>query len=271
LIVNSRSSRTHKPLGPLGYQSTLEALDIPGGWAERTEVVGQHTFNLLAPADPNEFLNQLDENSDHHVADPYWSAIWSTAPKLAERILRHPWSDGTSALELGCGVGLAGLAALAVGVHVTFSDYIAPAVAVALENARLNGFSPMAAGAYVDWRNPPRGQTYSLVLGSDVLYEHELHVDLITTLDHVLADDGECWIGDPMRASADDFAQLARRRGYHVVIDRNVARREQVHGEGHGEDDIGVVADREFVTGHFDPTFQLLILRRAANDTGRSA
>ena len=32
-------------------------------------------------------------------------------------------------------------------------------------------------------------------------------------------DVGQCWIGDPLRSAASDFAKLARERGYHVTID----------------------------------------------------
>ena len=224
----------HHPIG---------SLEIPGGWSERTQAVGRHRFQLLVPADPVEFLNQLDESAAPHVADPYWAAIWSAAPVLAERVARHPWPSGTAALELGCGVGLTGLAALAVGMPVTFSDYIEPAVALALENARRNGF-PSASGLMLDWRDPPVIQPFSLVLASDVLYEEQFHADLITTLDRVLAADGECWIGDPQRSAAGDFAELARQRGYDVAIDCD---------------------DRAAESATSDSGFQLLILRRRSS------
>lgn len=228
-------------LNGLGLEP-LGSLQIPGGWARRTHIVGSHSFDLLAPADPDEFLNQLEETSDAHLADPYWSAIWSAAPLLAQRVAGHSWPVGTTALELGCGVGLAGLAALASGVTVTFTDYIAVAVALAVENARQNGFSA-ATGLVLDWRDPPIMEPFPLVLASDVLYEKQLHADLLITLDQVLATDGQCWIGDPGRAAADDFANLARQRGYEVTI-------EQV-------DDSRQIAPRP-------ANFQLLILHRPA-------
>jgi len=214
-------------------------MDIPGGWAERTVQIANYTFDLVAPADPVEFLHQLDESSAAHVADPYWSAIWSAAPALAQRVARHAWSSGTRALELGCGVGLVGLAALASGVSVTFSDYIPTAVELARENARRNGFS--AAGLHLDWRDPPTINPFPLVLASDVLYETQMHADLLSTLDRVLSDDGECWIGDPLRMAATEFATLALSRGYHVTLDR---------------------ANPEGISASDQENFQMLVLRR---------
>jgi predicted nicotinamide N-methyase len=224
---------------------SLGSLKIPGGWTVRTQVIGDHSFDLLLPADPYEFLNQLDESTDPDLADPFWAAIWSAAPALAERVVGKCWPPGMSALELGCGVGLPGLGALAAGMSVTFSDYIPLAVRLALENAHRNGFSA-ATGFQLDWHKPPAVKPFPLVLASDVLYEQQLHADLLTTLDRVLAPDGECWIGDPLRSAATDFARLARQRGYHVTIDRDDT----------GRDDTGrALADNQL-------GFQLLILRR---------
>ncbi len=232
----STASPTGQGTEPLG------SLAIPGGWAERTQVIGNRSFDLLVPSDPVEFLNKLDESADAHVADPFWAAVWSAAPALAECVARKRWPPGTSALELGCGVGLSGLAALAAGISVTFSDYIPLAVSLALENARRNGFSA-ARGLQLDWNDPPTLEPFPLVLASDVLYEKKLHAVLLATIDRVLADNGECWIGDPLRSAATDFAILARQRGYHVTINCDALNR----------DPLNQRAD-----------FQLLTLRRCA-------
>ena len=78
---------------------------------------------------------------------PYWTDLWPASRMMAKAILREPWqdfpvraSDKIEALEIGCGLGLPGLAALAVGLRVIFSDYDETAVRFAADNARLNGF-----------------------------------------------------------------------------------------------------------------------------------
>src|SRR5262245_64180779 len=60
---------------------------------------------------------------------PYWADLWASARMLAKVILREPWSNYSArfgspleALEIGCGLGLGGIAALARGLRVTFSD-----------------------------------------------------------------------------------------------------------------------------------------------------
>src|SRR5262245_36471328 len=53
---------------------------------------------------------------------PYWADLWPAARMLADAILREPWTAGAHAVEIGCGLGLPGVAALAAGLRVTFSD-----------------------------------------------------------------------------------------------------------------------------------------------------
>src|SRR4051794_26660027 len=49
---------------------------------------------------------------------PYWAELWPSAIVLAERLSRER-GDSRRLLELGCGVGLGTIAALASGFDVT--------------------------------------------------------------------------------------------------------------------------------------------------------
>src|SRR6202040_2961405 len=50
---------------------------------------------------------------------PYWADLWPAARMLTKAILREKWTPGQRALEVGCGLGLPGIAALAMGLRVT--------------------------------------------------------------------------------------------------------------------------------------------------------
>ncbi|MCI0357525.1 MAG: protein N-lysine methyltransferase family protein [Planctomycetaceae bacterium] len=216
---------------------SIANLAIPGGWTEREVTVGSHTFRLLTPADPDEFLNHLAEPADTsqpHLADPYWAKLWPAATFLAEIILREAWpqagpkskvqgpmSDfglwtldfGPACLELGCG---SGLAALAAGYDVTFSDYVPQAVQLAIENAARNGF-PGAKGLVLDWRQPPDRQ-FPLIVAADVTYDRANIEPLLWTIERMLAPGGEAWLGDAGRGPAAEFLQLAQDRGWSVSL-----------------------------------------------------
>jgi predicted nicotinamide N-methyase len=181
---------------------------------QRSIDIAGRTFDLVLPAVPDAFLEALHAlpRTEHDKHDVYWSQLWQAAPATAARVLSHNWSRGTAALEFGCGIGLVGLAALAAGLDVTFSDYEPMAVQTALENARLNGFTH-PQGKVLDWCSPPP-ERYPVLLGCDVLYNQQMHEALIDFIDHTLAADGVCWIGDAGRFHAAKFLQLANSSGF---------------------------------------------------------
>jgi len=191
---------------------------IPGGWTQREVKVGDVRFRLTLPAAPDELLNQAAREPIGDEADPYWAELWPAAESLAEFVLRQSWVQDTPVLELGCGIGLVGLAALRAGLEVTFSDRQELAVATALENAARNGFLG-AHGRVIDWRAPPRDSDFPLILAADVLYNTALHQPLLSTLEALLAPKGIGYIADPGRSSAEPFVAAAFGRGFNIERD----------------------------------------------------
>ncbi|MFN9718352.1 MAG: class I SAM-dependent methyltransferase [Planctomycetota bacterium] len=175
-------------------------------------------FSLQLPADQDEMLAMAleGEASGSTDWDPYWGLLWAAAPRTAEMILRTSWKPGLRAIELGCGIGLTGIAALRAGLQVTFTDHSSAAVSMALSNVALNGF-PAARGLTFDWNEPP-AEHFEFAFASDVLYDARGHQPLLRTLDHLLDPDGEAWIGDAGRTNAPRFVELARQHHWCVEI-----------------------------------------------------
>ena len=117
---------------------------------------------------------------------------------LAKTIIREPWTPGSEALEIGCGLGLPGTVALSRGLRVTFSDYDATALRFAAENARLNGFDDFRV-LQMDWRNPPDDLRVPILLASDLVYEQRNVEPLVSLIKQVLAPDGFCLLSDQDR------------------------------------------------------------------------
>jgi predicted nicotinamide N-methyase len=113
-------------------------------------------------------------------------------------VLREPWPDGARVLEVGCGLGLPGVAALARGLRVTFSDYDATALDFAARNARLNGFDDFDT-MQLDWRRPPESLRVPVILASDLLYELRNVEPLVGLIKKVLLPDGVCLLTDQDR------------------------------------------------------------------------
>lgn len=180
-------------------------------------LVGQK-FSIQLPADQEEMLQLAleGEASGSTDWDPYWGLLWAAAPKTAEMILGKSWTPGLNAIELGCGIGLTGIAALRAGLNVTFADHSSAAVSMALENVGLNDL-PAARGLTFDWNDPPN-EKFEFAFGSDILYDARGHAPLLKTLQQILTASGQVWIGDAGRTNAPKFVDLARQQGWIVEI-----------------------------------------------------
>jgi predicted nicotinamide N-methyase len=182
-------------------ETPAEAL---GPTVQETIAVEGRTFLLSRP-------DAVDPLGDHPISQsvyatagaylPHWASIWPTARLLAGVVLREAWSPGLEALEIGCGLGLVGLAALSAGLRVTFSDYDATALRFAGANARLNGFTAYQT-LHMDWSRPPEGLQVPVVLGSDVIYEVRMAAPLADFIRRVLTPDGMCLLTDCDRLPA---------------------------------------------------------------------
>lgn len=175
-------------------------------------------IQLQLPADPDAMLQEAvagEASGDRHT-DPYWGLLWDAAPATARRVLQHSWPAGATALELGCGIGLVGIAGRLAGLQVTFSDLVPSAVQLSLANARANGCDD-CCGLVIDWQAPPALQ-FDVLLASDVLYDATNHQPLLNTLQVLLKPGGLVWIGDAGRANAPRFLQLARDAGWQVQL-----------------------------------------------------
>lgn len=173
------------------------------------------------PAAPDDFLDDpaVVEANRRDDYMPYWAYLWPAARSTARLVADTDWPSGTRALEIGAGIGLVGIAGLARGLKLTFSDYDQRAIDLAIHNARLNGL-PQTEGLFLDWRNL-KGlnlEPFPIILGSDVIYELANHHLVLDAVDCLLTDNGLCWLGDPGRQHSAAFVRLAERRGYSIEI-----------------------------------------------------
>lgn len=181
--------------------------------------VAGHTLAIRSVRDTNALLDMIDP--DTFLADerlPYWAELWPSAIALARWVFSFPGLKETRVLELGCGLGLAGIAAAMAGARVTMTDYDGDALMFARFNASLN-LGGAASGrsvdfALMDWRSPSVGKGFEVVLGSDIVYERRHHGWVLDALPRLLAPSGVALLTDPGRETGRAFADVARDRGY---------------------------------------------------------
>lgn len=177
------------------------------------DVAGRRV-TLLKPQSVDALIDEEDFTRDERL--PYWADLWPASRVLAHAIAAEDGA-GRSFLELGCGLGLASIAALTAGYHVTATDYYADALAFTRTNARRSvGRAP--ATRLVDWRDLPADLgTFQRVVAADVLYERAYGPLVANVLDSVLAPTGVATVADPGRIAAEVFVRACDALGLELV------------------------------------------------------
>jgi predicted nicotinamide N-methyase len=175
-------------------------VDALGPLLREQAIVEDRTFLIMRPSESDRLLDHPSIRSAFAADEymPYWADLWPAARMLAKAILRETWTPGQRALEVGCGLGLPGIAALAMGLHVTFSDYDATALRFAADNARANGFHSFDT-LQMDWRYPPENVQFPVILASDLIYEMRNVAPLIALIKKLLGPGGVCLLTDQDR------------------------------------------------------------------------
>ena len=162
--------------------------------------IDDRTFLIDRPDESDRLLDHPAVRSAFAAEEylPYWADLWPASRMLAKAILREEWAPGLEALEIGCGLGLPGIAALAKGLKVIFTDYDSTALRFAAGNARLNGFEQFRT-LRLDWRHPPADLKVPVLLASDLIYEIRNVAPLVNLIKQLLQPDGICLMTDQDR------------------------------------------------------------------------
>jgi predicted nicotinamide N-methyase len=180
---------------------------------EKVLVQGQ-TFLIERPSQSDKLLDAPEVTHAFALDEymPYWAEIWPAARMLAKVLLRESFAPGQLTLEMGCGLGVAGVVALSRGAHVVFTDYDLCALHFAARNARLNGFDNFQT-RQIDWRHPPDDLRVPCILASDLIYEVRNVVPVVRFMKTVLLPGGTCLMTDQDRIPAELFRTTLAEEG----------------------------------------------------------
>ena len=219
---------------------------------ETVRVGPRLAFPFTRVADPDRVLDDVAAEEDRlekvrgrrtdgeYLRLPYWAELWDSAagvasfldvnrsedggwrmedgaePASRSSVLYPPSSSSASSppnvLDLGCGMGLTGTVAAALGARVLFADLETPPLLF----ARLNSlpWADRVRTRQLDWRTDRLGERFDLIIGSDVLYERKQWENLEPFWRAHLAPGGTVLLGEPGRPTGKAFPDWITARGW---------------------------------------------------------
>jgi predicted nicotinamide N-methyase len=196
--------------------------------------LSDHRFSFTRIIDPDVVLDQVVAEEDRReklsgqcrqseeLHLPYWAELWESAIGIGQFLIRNKSTRNGLALDLGCGMGFAGMVAQAAGYRVLMADLEPDALLF----ARLN--APGARTRQLDWRRDRLDERFDLILGADVLYDRKQWEFLEPFWRAHLAKAGSVLLGEPGRQTGDLFAQWIEQRRWRLERrEEKVAMRER--------------------------------------------
>lgn len=192
---------------------------------EQALLIAGSTFSLLKVRDSNKLVDAIvpgDFAADERL--PYWADVWTSSVELARWCLADTDLRGKRVLELGSGLGLAGIAAARAGAIVTLSDYEQDALDFAQCNVLRNLSSHELERTHfhlLDWRNVADlrlfDPAFDMVIAADVVYERRSFLPLVEALHHLLGHRGVAVFTEPCRSIGELFFTLLQSEGFRLT------------------------------------------------------
>jgi len=200
-------------------RQTLRKYDI-----KETELIVTEYIKLVITEvkDAYELLERMIEQEGrlHRVERfPYWAELWPASLALARWLCQagiQPPPRRT--VELGCGLGVVGVALARLGWRVESTDFVEDALIFTYHNAQINRAAGNFRVGYLDWSNPV-GQPCECLVASDVVYERKNHPYLARVLRKLLLPGGRFFLSDPQRQPTRHFVEMLIKQGYEHRVD----------------------------------------------------
>lgn len=180
--------------------------------------IGGREYDFTRVLDPDHVLEQFERAADQDKTSqplwqPYWAEAWESAVVLASELAQQNPS-GRSVLDLGCGLGLVGTVAASLGGQVLMVDAAPPSLLF----ARINSW-PWRENVTVkriDWRRDELAQSFSLIAGSDIVYDRAEWPHLERFWRSHLNVGGSVLLAEPGRSTGDEFITWIADRGWQL-------------------------------------------------------
>lgn len=194
----------------------MNALRIAGYPARRvTLALGSVHWQLYVVDALADYVDTNALLSDAAAPEPpYWAHLWPGARCLARLITARAECSGRRVIEVGCGLGLAGIAAAMGGASVTLLDTAHDALRFVRASADLNRCR--VATVCTDVRHAGVRGRFDYCLAADVTYDPVLQIALADFLAAHLGSGGRAWCAESVRTFDQGFRRACERHGLQV-------------------------------------------------------
>ena len=159
------------------------------------------TVSLFVIPDQNALLAYYERHTDDLDGMlPLWGAVWPSSLALCRHIGPDMIGPDAAVIELGCGLGLAGIAVAMTCApsSVLLTDIDPLAVALSKESADRSGVGHVCTSAVRSWHDlaawPPAA--FDVAIGADIIYEADVCAPITAVLAHMLKPGGRFILAD---------------------------------------------------------------------------
>ncbi|SDB05422.1 Lysine methyltransferase [Desulfonatronum thiosulfatophilum] len=206
--------------------------------------VGEDVVECLQVTDMEGYIEEQLERTAGGGFDalPLWAKIWPASLPLAIYMQRLIPGPDERVLEVGAGLGLAGLFAAKQGFSVVVSDIVPEALLFARINALQNNLGESIQVLPIDFVKNGHIGRYHRIIGSEVLYREQFFEPLLAFLRNHLEPTSRSEVlltADASRRSSKFFA--AAKNYFQISRSSMPYKNDRVHEFGFGGD----VAEKE--------------------------
>lgn len=174
------------------YETDTSALTIRG-----------RNFKFFVPKTLDRYLDSEDMFNNF----PLWSKIWEASIILADCLAGIEVEPNKRFLEIGSGLGIAGIVASSFGHHVTMTEYNTDALHFARANAENNlplNNSDLEV-VKLDWNRPQLEGSFDYIIGSEVIYKEKDFNPILRLFKTFLKPEGEIILAERVRKTSLEF------------------------------------------------------------------
>ncbi len=165
-------------------------------------MIGGRKFSYFLPCSIEPFID-----SDFPMNNfPLWAKVWPSALVLADFMAAQPLENEKKILEIGAGLGVAGIAASMFGHDVTISEFDTHAIEFIKANAFINESGDITVIS-LDWNDPPLSTQYDQIIGSEVIFRKQDFAPIQKLFNSILKPNGEVIFVSEIRKPVIEFYQ----------------------------------------------------------------